>query len=298
MSLEELNDYANPNVFQYKGIYFHNEYTTPEMIDSLEHLEIRDSDVFLVTFPKSGTVWTQQVLSLILNEGHRNGVEALNNIDRAPWIEYNLNNVNFDTRPDPRLFSSHLPYHLMPRDLRNRRGKIVYVYRNPKDVLVSFYHYYKLMVKMQQPNSWEHFIDLFIAGKVVGGSWFDHFRGWYINKQEFNVLFMTYEEMKKDLRSAVMKMCSFLGKTLDDEAVDTVVEKATFKNMRHDPLANYTFLPQDIIDPSKGSFLRKGTIGDWKNIMTVAQSEMFDQVFEEKMKDLKIKFTWDIDETN
>ncbi|XP_063299565.1 amine sulfotransferase-like [Pelobates fuscus] len=298
MAHEQLNDNANPTLFYHKGICFNTALTTPEWIDSLEHLEIRDSDIFLVTYPKSGTIWTQQILSLILNEGHRKGTEAIDNMARAPWIESNLYNIDFKTRPDPRLFSSHLPYYLMPKGTRKRRGKIIYVYRNPKDILVSYYHFYRMMVNVQNPDSWEHFIDLFISGKVMIGSWFDHVRGWYTNKEDFDILFMTFEEMKKDLRSAIMKICSFVNKKLDDEALATIVEKSTFRNMRHDPLANYTFIAEDLLDQSKGHFLRKGVVGDWKNVMTVAQSEMFDQVFEDKMKDLPIKFTWDTEESN
>ncbi|KAG8545795.1 hypothetical protein GDO81_020291 [Engystomops pustulosus] len=160
-------------------------------------MKIRDSDVFLVTYPKSGTVWSQQILSLIFNEGHRNGTENIDNMTRVPWIEYNIHNMDFSSRPSPRLFSTHLPYYLMPRDLRFRTGKIIYVCRNPKDVMVSFYHFYKLNPRIKHTINWEKFIDLYMSGKVLGGSWFNHVRGWYTHKEDFSILFMTYEEMKK-----------------------------------------------------------------------------------------------------
>ncbi|KAG9465899.1 hypothetical protein GDO78_017556, partial [Eleutherodactylus coqui] len=242
------------------------------------------------------TVWTQQIVSLIVNEGHRNGTEHVENILRVPWIEYELGNADFKSRPSPRLFTSHLPYYLMPKDLRFRMGKIIYVYRNPKDVLVSYYHFYNLNPKFKSGINWEIFTERFISGKVFGGSWFDHVRGWYTHKEDFNILFVTYEEMKKDLRSAVLKICKFVGITLNEKAIDIVVEKATFKNMKDDPLANYKFLTSDSIDHSKGDFVRKGIVGDWKNMMTVAQSEMFDKVYKEKMGDLPITFVWDLNE--
>ncbi|XP_075718415.1 amine sulfotransferase-like [Rhinoderma darwinii] len=296
MDRDALDEALNALMFKHKGIYFDANYTSPEVINEIEHMEIKDHDVILVTYPKSGTIWTQQILNLIFNEGHRNGTEHIDTMTRLPWIEYNINNVDLKSHPSPRLFTTHLPYYLMPRDLRFRMAKIIYVGRNPKDVLVSFYHFYKMNPNLKCTINWETFLDLYISGKVLGGSWFDHVRGWNTHKEDFNILFVTFEEMKKDLRSAVLKICKFVDITLDEEAIDTVVERATFKKMKHDPLANYTFLPNDILDRSKGAFLRKGTVGDWKNKMTVAQSEMFDKVYKEKIGDLPIKFLWDLNE--
>ncbi|KAM6355847.1 amine sulfotransferase-like [Podargus strigoides] len=287
--MEPSKDY----VFKYKGFYFGIN-TTPEYVATLEDFEINDSDIFITTYPKSGTVWTQNILSLIIHEGHRNGTENVDMINRIPWLEYNVNHLNYADLPLPRLFATHLPYYLVPRDLRNKRARVIYVTRNPKDVLVSYYHFSKYMKTVEEIPDFTLFMERFLAGKVLGSSWIDHVEGWYSHAEDFNILFLTYEEMKKDLRSAVLKICNFVGKKLSEEEVDSVVKQATFENMKKDPRANYENLPDEFVEKDKGSFLRKGTVGDWKNIMTVAQSERFDQVLKEKMKSLPIKFTWDI----
>ncbi|CAM5132351.1 unnamed protein product [Natator depressus] len=283
-------------LFKHKGIYFQPHLATPEYIDSLEDFEIRDSDVFVVTYPKSGTVWTQNILSLIYHEGHRDGTENMKIIDRVPWLEYNIHNIDNVHRPSPRLFATHLPYYLVPRDLRNRRAKVIYVARNPKDVVVSYFHFSSLSVLLETIPDFNIFLERFLAGKVLAGSWFDHIRGWYTHRDDFNILFLTYEEMKKDLRGAVLKICRFLGKQLNEKELDTVVENATFDKMKTDPRANYESTLGNFLEQGKGHFLRKGTVGDWKNTMTVAQSERFDNVFKEKMKDLSSTFTWDIND--
>uniref|UniRef100_A0A8D0F8U7 Sulfotransferase n=1 Tax=Strix occidentalis caurina TaxID=311401 RepID=A0A8D0F8U7_STROC len=264
-------------LFKYKEFYFSVE-TSPEYVASLEDFEIKDSDIFIATYPKSGTVWTQNILSLIIHEGHRNGTENVETMERIPWLEYRTKNRDYTVLPSPRVFATHLPYYLLPRDLRNKRGRIIYVTRNPKDVMVSYYHFSKYMSTLEEIPDFNLFMERFLAGKVLASSWLDHVAGWYSHAEDFNILFVTYEEMKKDLRSAVLKICNFLGKKLSEEEVDSVVRQATFENMRKDPRANYENLPDDIALKNKGSFLRKGTVGDWKNIMTVAQNERFDKL--------------------
>ncbi|XP_009679983.1 amine sulfotransferase [Struthio camelus] len=287
---------SKEHVFNHKGFYFGAKITTPEYVDSLENFEIRDSDIFIATYPKSGTVWTQNILSLIFHEGHRNGTENIALMDRIPWLEYNIKNMDYSALPLPRLFATHLPYNLTPRDLRNKRAHVIYVTRNPKDVLVSYFHFSKVVATIEEVSDFNLFMERFLAGKVLASSWLDHVAGWHSHAEDFNILFLTYEEMKKDLRSAVLKICNFLGKTLSENELESIVRQATFDNMRKDPRANYDNLPEDLKGKKKGHFLRKGTIGDWKNMMTVAQSERFDKVLKEKMKNLPIKFIWDIND--
>uniref|UniRef100_A0A8C0FBM1 Sulfotransferase n=1 Tax=Bubo bubo TaxID=30461 RepID=A0A8C0FBM1_BUBBB len=245
----------------------------------------------------SGTVWTQNILSLIIHEGHRNGTENMETMERIPWLEYRTENRDYAALPLPRVFATHLPYYLLPRDLRNKRGRVSdVVFTISLKPIMSF-----CLSELVQILPFSSFscpclginITCFV---YVGSSWLDHVAGWYSHAEDFNILFVTYEEMKKDLRSAVLKICNFLGKKLSEEEVDSVVRQATFENMRKDPRANYENLPDDIVEKNKGSFLRKGIVGDWKNIMTVAQNERFDKVLTEKMKTLPIKFIWDIND--
>ncbi|NXU59404.1 ST3A1 sulfotransferase, partial [Turnix velox] len=283
-------------MFKYKGHYFAT-HTTLEHVATLEDFEIQDSDIFLVTYPKSGTVWTQNILSLIMHEGHRNGTENMETMDRIPWIEYNMRNVDYTALPNPCFLTNHLPYFSLNPILLNKKARVIYVSRNPKDVLVSYYYFSKFMIIMEQIPDFNVFMERFLAGTVPSSSWLDHVSGWYSHAEDFNILFLTYEEMKKDLRSAVLKICNFLGKKLSEEEVDSVVRQATFENMKKDPRANYENLPDDVVAKDKGSFLRKGKEGA-ENTTTVAQSERFDKFMKEKMKSLPIKFVWDMNEDN
>ncbi|XP_073483241.1 amine sulfotransferase-like isoform X2 [Aquarana catesbeiana] len=250
------------NLYWYKGFCFIKEVMTPEFIDSIQDLKIRDDDVFLITYPKSGTIWTQQILSLICSEEHRNGTGKIDTTERVQWLEFPSLNPDVDpnSRPSPRLFVSHLSEPFVPQGLKNKKAKVIYVMRNPKDVMNSFYHFQKIAVLAEKSPDFQHFFEKFLDGEVYGGKWFDHLQGWYNHKDAYNILFLKYEDMIKDLRSVAKKISTFLGIKLDDKAMDIVIKKASFKEMKTDPLANKENMPEKVIDKRLGSFMRKGFI--------------------------------------
>ncbi|XP_045654358.1 LOW QUALITY PROTEIN: amine sulfotransferase-like [Ursus americanus] len=167
--------------------------------------------------------------------------------------------------------------------------------------MTSYFHFSKLLIVLEDFDNMEDFMERFLDGKVVGSLWFDHIRGWYEHRHDFNILFMVYEEMKKDLRSAVLKISSFFfffEKELSEEDVDAVVEQATFQNMASDPQINYDYILKDVtkIQVNERIFLCKGAPGDWKRHLTMEQNERLDRIFPIKMNDFPLKFIWDLNE--
>ncbi|XP_034379605.1 amine sulfotransferase-like isoform X2 [Arvicanthis niloticus] len=291
-------DKTNEYLVNFKGHNFVKRFVKTEDLEKIDDFDIRDDDVFIITYPKSGTIWTQQILRLIYFEGHRNNTENISTMYRTPVFEYNIHNLDYAKMSSPRIFTSHLPYYLVPKGLTEKKTKTLYIYRNPKDVLISYFHFSNWVAIFEATYTMDQCLEKFLNGKVLGNCWFDHIRGWYEHRHDFNIMFLSYEDMKKDLRSSVLKICNFLEKELNEEDVDAVVRQATFENMKSDPLANCNYIINNEIGVKNndGDFLRKGTIGDWKNHLTVKQNERFNMIFKRNMKHFPLKFIWDINE--
>ncbi|XP_004673851.1 PREDICTED: amine sulfotransferase-like [Condylura cristata] len=291
-------DSRDEYLFHFKGYNLESSLIDIDLLENLDDFEIRDDDVFIVTYPKSGTIWTQQILSLIYFEKHRKRIENVETLDRAPFLEYNIRKVDLPNMPSPRLFCSHLPYYLVPKGLKNKKAKIIYVYRNPKDVLISSYYFSQLMIRLEGPQSLESFMERFFDGKGNHVLSKPHV---YETIYSFNQFSNRKEDVgqgRLDLRSSVHKISRFVEKELSEDDINAVVSQATFQNMKSDPRANYNnILKNEIgVRTDEGHFLRKGTIGDWKNHLTVEQNERFDRIFQRKMKDFTLKFIWDLNE--
>ena len=85
-------------------------------MDELKDFRLRPDDLFVVTYPKSGTTWMQQIVRLIANDGEDDGTIVT---EAIPWLEKDYgkvlpSGVKVDEMPSPRRFKSHTPYHMMP----------------------------------------------------------------------------------------------------------------------------------------------------------------------------------------
>jgi len=248
---------------------------------------IKDGDVFVVTFPRSGTTWTEQIVHLLVHNGEQ-GEQRLT--DAVPWLE-TLPHRSNDMKEflkgiqGRRLFTSHLPYPLMPR-VQNTTAKYVYVARNPKDVATSFYFHDQS--KGGYEGTWEEHFQLFLDGGLTFGSYFDHVLPWWeASQQDKNILFLKYEDMKNNHAGNVAKIASFLDLQADSQLIDKVVALSSFKSMSSSETTNFNWIPQREGVPTH---FRKGDIGDWRNQFTEEQSQHLDAIFMKKMKDTGLQF--------
>lgn len=65
-----------------------------------------------------------------------------------------------DELPSPRFIKTHLPLSLLPPNLL-QTAKVVYVARDPRDVMVSYYYLHKMVCKSLMRGTFHNFWEAF-----------------------------------------------------------------------------------------------------------------------------------------
>ncbi|PIK51797.1 putative sulfotransferase family cytosolic 1B member 1 [Apostichopus japonicus] len=203
-------------VYKYKG-YTVSWMQSPENLEALQTFEVKDDDIFCVTYPKAGTHWIWEIISLLLAEGDvtkldRSVMNTMLDLTLAPSPELaqyaTPGYKTIETFPSPRVIPTHVMEPCFPPQWKTKKPKVIYFARNPKDLLVSFFHFAKDSVDPEF-STWEGFMKLFLSEEVPNGSWFDHVLRYWKHKDEPNFLFLKYEDCHKDLKSSVAKVAKF-----------------------------------------------------------------------------------------
>ncbi|XP_028167470.1 estrogen sulfotransferase-like [Ostrinia furnacalis] len=106
--------------------------------------------------------------------------------------------------------------------------------------------------------------------------------GFWSRRHDPNLLFIKFEEMKRDLPAVIRKTAKFLGKTITDDQVNTLSDYLSFQNMKKNRAVNLDALLErsfgkEYLEQTELRFIRKGEIGDWKNYMSDDLSRRFDE---------------------
>ncbi|XP_075432009.1 sulfotransferase 1B1-like [Ascaphus truei] len=276
---------------------------TQACVDNWENVDVfqvRSDDLFIASYPKSGTTWISEIVDMILNNGDVEKCKRDSIHNRVVMLE--LAGIKtmlpgtelLSKMPSPRLIKTHLPIQLLPKSFWENNCKIVYVARNAKDVAVSSYYFYSANKLHPHPGTMQEYLENFKAGRVSFGSWYDHVKGWWEKRMDLPILYLFYEDMKEDLRREILKVVGFLEKHLDNDVLEKIVRHASFDVMKDNPMTNYSLIPSILLDQSISPFMRKGVSGDWKNYFTVEQNNKFDEDYRKKMSGTTLCFRTEI----
>ena len=188
----------------------------------------------------------------------------------------------------PRIIKTHLPFDLLPRQLLDKKPKIVFVSRNVRDVCVSFYFHCRNLEGFT--GDFQMWCDLFLSGYTLYYSPLDKFLESYYgaNYPKDKILFLKYEDLKKDLTCEIKKTASYLDLQLNEDVLPDLLEHLSFSNFKKESSLNKSQLTKRATENLHGdasemsAFMRKGKVGDWKNYLTIDMLRRF-EVLESKI---------------
>jgi Sulfotransferase domain len=220
-------------------------------------LLILPDDIFLVSFPKSGNTWTRFLLA---NLRFPDEPATWENINRLIPDPTGTAKRDFDRMPRPRIIKSHECFD-------PRYPRVIYIVRDPRDVVLSQYHYHRKIRKIEDDSSLEKFVTRFLAGETCPhGSWGQNIATW-LSTSEGNprFLLLRYEDLVVDTACELAKIVAFLQLSAGTEQIAQAVERSSADRMRQ--LEKSQTDKNELVKGSRKdlSFVRAAGSGGWRS---------------------------------
>lgn len=251
------------------------------------NLRVFPDDVFFVSYPKSGNTW---VRFLIANLVYPEKNPDFSNIDALLPDPEGMSKRNLEQVPRPRILKSHLAF--QPR-FRN----VIYVVRDPRDVVLSSYHFDIKRRAIPEGYSLQEFVARFLAGDLNEhnpryGTWRENVASWfYARRDDPRFLLVRYESLQSRSLEEVRRIAEFLGIQADTERLGRAIEQSSAKRMRELEKTQGHLWKSTRDTQQEKPFVRSAKAGGWKSDLPHDCVAEIESKWGDLMRDMQYELT-------
>lgn len=252
---------------KYKDVYGPSFSCSQESFQKAADYQPSARDIFVVAQMRCGTTWMLQLIFQILTKGNGrfNDSGYVHLCAISPWLE-SLDNVSTEKAPligssFKKIIKTHLPAGLCPY---NETAKYIYIIRHPVSCFQSIIDYFQLTTGPFVPPVSKVF-KWYCSNRMWWLSWPDHVVGWWEQSQKKNnILFVQFEEMKKDLSDVVERISRFLEEDLTGLEIQNILTHSSFQYMKENE-EYFEMIPPNLFSVA-GTYFKSGEIDRYKNV--------------------------------
>lgn len=253
--------------------------------------QFRQDDIIIATYAKSGTTWMQQIVAQLVFNGDPNlAVAAL-----SPWLDLRVppkavKLAEVEAQTHRRILKTHLPVDAL---VYSPQAKYLYIARDGRDVLWSLYNHHananslwyemlndtpgRVGPAIESPPTdirryWRDWMDR--DGYPFWSFW-ENVRSWWQIRALPNVLFVHFNDLKRDMPGEMRRIARFLDISVDEDRWDDILEYCSFDWMKRHA-ARSVPLSGACWDGGAEVFINKGVNGRWTDTLPKHESAEYE----------------------
>jgi len=245
---------------------------------------VHPTDVFIVGHPKSGNTLMAYLLAIIVFKDFEKKINLANINNYVAGLHFeDLTIEKYPTLPDPRVFRNEVPIYpqLYP--------KTIYLVRDPRAVLVSYYHMYCTIFN-DTVTTLQDFVEEYLRqGNIERYEpqierWDRQVLAWAKHaERDERVLIVKYEDLVKKKPETLKKTLAFTGIHCPDDLFDLAIARSSFEAMKktEEEFGEENY-PGEMA--KRGQFIRKGKTEGWKEELSPDSIKAIESEFSAAMK--------------
>lgn len=280
-----MNKYINKFYFRMLRVKARSLLNTPQILPSyirsyLNRSFLRSRQNVIVSYPKSGRTWLEQLLVHVIIEGYcltDNGIEHFEDLlytdNHVPYIILTHACSSWE---DFCLFDEN---EILKVNYEKAAGeRTLFLYRDPRDVLVSSYYH----LRYRNGINWIAPSDM-IFNPVFGLRKILRFMNIWLSYTQRNnySLLLSYEKLQNDPFESLKKVCELFGLKIEKKTIYKAIDFCSFSAMQKREKDKIVKSPRLITINDKqpeSRKVRQGKVGEHRDFFSKYELERIDQI--------------------
>jgi hypothetical protein len=189
------------------------------------NLHVRPDDTFLVSYPKSGNTWTRFLIANLVYPERNPDFSNINELIPDPEA---MSMKDLERLSGPRILKSHQYFD-------PRYQKVMYVVRDPRDVVLSEYHFDIKRREIAEDHPLSQYVARFVRGELNHpyGTWAENAASWFYTRgNDSRFLLVRYEALQSQPMEEMGRIARFMGRSSGPEQLRHAIAQSSAERMR------------------------------------------------------------------